>query len=553
MLVGSPYDLLSNVSDEIKIKNAAANQQRTVERFHTGDSREGKIAIIGGGPSLADTLDEVKARKHNGVQIWATNNTYKYLVDNGIRPDAHVFLDARPENVEFIWPHPDVTYYLNVACDASLFEKLEGCKVIMYDLSSAATGFTVGIKALYLAAFSGYRDFYLYGFDSSYREIEPTCDAECAAKHIPGHEVVHLGTRQHHAYPQELNDKENIIDVRVEGRTFKAAPWMAIQASEFEEVAKSFIEQGCTITVAGDGLLPFVAHRLLYMPKIVTAVWDLAVCPPTYDIGSFLNEVELHRLSIDAEAIDIIIQPGPLNGFRNDELPPNIGGREGMLFRVAVAMCRLLPSVRNIEILKARRNIDGAHVFPIDYSVNKPIAHYGCHYAQFARPILRATEAAKLHVSKAHPMRYITITTRESSAWPIRNSNMEAWARVRQYLIGLGYAVVCVPDAESPVANLYSFDLDMRVALYEGALVNLGINNGPMMCVPYMCARHIVFKIVTEGVAWTSREFHDHWGTREGDQIGGLGRFVYETDDYEIIVKELELFFHRCKTQLLEA
>ncbi len=223
-----------------------------------------------------------------------------------------------------------------------------------------------------------------------------------------------------------------------------------------------------------------------------------------------------------------------------------------MLFRVTVAMARLLPSVRNIEILKRRRFVTGDHIFPDGYTVNNPNLHYGHHYAQFATPILKASTAAKLHVSKVHTGNYVTITTREATHWPIRNSNMTAWSMAANWLKEQGYKVVWVPDAESIDANLYSFDLDMRVALYEGAVVNLGINNGPMMILPYINARHIIFKMVTESVTWTTRAFHEKWGTKEGDQPGGLGKFIFDPDDYATILSELELFFRKRAQSMIE-
>lgn len=499
--------------------NADINQRRNIKRFSTSDVLDGDIVIVGGGPSLVELTDEIRARKQNGAQIWATNNTYVYLINHGIQPDAHIVLDAKPENVEFIYPHKDVTYYLNVSCDPSLFDKLSGHNVIMYDLSSAPTGKTVGIKALYLAAFSGYRNFYLYGFDSSCRD------------------------GKHHAYSQI--DDDIVVDVTVANKEFKCTQWMIDQAEDFEEIAKSFAEQNCVITVAGNGLLPWIANRLVHVPKILTAVWDLQLCPPTYDAASFINEAENRRIKINAEAIDFIIQPGPVGGFRDDDLPPNLGARIGMLYRVVVGMMRLLPSVRNIEILKERKVIVGKHIFPDKYDVNNPVSQYGQHYAQFAKPIFKASETAKLHVSKVYPDKYCTITMRDASHWPSRNSNSVAWYSVSKWLNERGYKVVWIPDAESVDANLYSFDFDMRLALYENAVVNLGINNGPTAVLPYASAKYIIFKMVTDGIPWTTREFHEKWGTKEGDHIPGIGKYVFEADDYERIVQELELFFEK--------
>jgi hypothetical protein len=513
-IVGS-FELVCNTVDEIKERNAKINQRRDIVRFSTGKPNDQKVMIVGGGSSLVECLDEIKARKQNGFHLWATNNTYKFLQSHGIQPDAHVILDARPENIEFLTNDLAITYFLHVSCDPSLFDKLNDCNVIMYDLGGEATGTTVGLKALYLAGFSGFSEFYLYGFDSSYRD------------------------KAHHAYSQPLNDSENVIEITVEGRSFKCAPWMAIQAEEFQTIAVSFAEQDKIIHVAGDGLLPFIAHRMAHVPKVLNAVWDLQLCPTSYDFGTFLGEAEKRRLEIGAEFIDMTIQPGPIGGFRHDDLPPNVGAREGMLYRVIVGMARLLPSIRNIEILKARRPVVSDNIFPDGYTIRNPSRHYGHGYAASATSILRSTAAAKEFIKRRQSKPYMTITLREASHWPTRNSNKFAWRRAAKFIEKNGYEVVWIPDAESQQANVFSFDLDMRLALYEGAVTNLGVNNGPMMILPYTSANYIVFKLVTEGIPWTEKEFHEKWGSKEGDQPDGRGRWIFGPDDYETIIAEL--------------
>lgn len=231
-------EMVQNVPQGIRDVNKAINEARAVERFKETPPHKRVAVLVGGGPSLRYCLHEVKARQQNGAMVWTMNNTYAYLKANGIQPDAHVFLDSRKENVEFLIPDQLVTYYLDARCHPEMFEKAKDCKVVLFDLDAAGTGHTVGMKTLYLAAFSGFRVMYLYGFDSSYAE------------------------GKHHAYEQALNDKENVCEVSCHGRTFLTAPWMAHQADEFQYIAQSLADQGCVISVAGDGLLPHVARMM---------------------------------------------------------------------------------------------------------------------------------------------------------------------------------------------------------------------------------------------------------------------------------------------------
>lgn len=526
MTIVGDFELVCNTTDDVKVLNNVINGKRLIPHFHTQPPHDGVAVIVGGGPSLASGLGEIKSRQHNGAKVWATNNTYRFLTSNGIKPDAHVFLDARVQNIEFLEASQGVVYYINVSCHPALFDALEDYDVCLYDLGGAATGTTVGLKALYLAGFSGFKEFYLYGFDSSYRDDK------------------------HHAYAQPINDEENIIEMVVEGRTFRCAPWMAIQAEEFQSIATSFAEQDKIIHVAGDGLLPFVAHRMVRPTNILTAVWDLHLCSTNYDFGTFLNEAENKRLEINADAIDLIIQPGPVNGFRNGDITLSPGTRDGMLYRVTVGMARLLPSIRNIEILKIRRSVFADNIFPDGYTIQSPVSRYGAHYIKNATPVLKASVAAKEYIRKKYTKPYtrdnrpyLTITLRQSPTHqPTRNSNITAWDRVAKWIERSGYTVVMVPDAESKDANLFSFDVDMRLALYEGAVLNLGINNGPMMILPHTSAHYMLFKIVTEGIPWTERAYHEKVSLIEGDQPNARGRLIFGPDDYETIIAELSKY-----------
>lgn len=519
MTINRVIDLTANTTPEVKKQYAEINLKRDVPRFSTQPKREGHVCIVGGGPSLLDCIEELRWRKEAGQQVWATNNTFALLVEYGIMPDVHVLLDSRPETLAFLRPTEGVQYYLNISCPPILFDALTDHKVIMYDLGGVGTGTTVGLKAMYLAGFSGFQRFHLFGMDSSYRDGE------------------------HHAYPQALNDDQEVHEVTVDGVKFQAAVWMIYQAEEFQHIATSFADQDCIITVSGDGLLPHIARRISRHIRIVTAVYDLEVCPPTYDFISFLGEVERYRKQIGAESIDMIFMPGSADGFRADNLPDSHQSRLGMIHRVCVGACRLLPSIRNVEVLKTRRRIMADDVFPVEYLKNPTIQFYGSGFVEGAYPCLQATEAARAHVKRKFKKPYITITLRQSSHWPDRNSNIPAWNKVGIALESRGYQIAWVPDIEDPSANEFSWDVDLRFALYEGAQMNLGINNGPTCMLFYSDLPFILFKMVTEGIPWCEPEFFKSIGMLEGPFKSG--KLIWGPDTYERIIQEFDLAMNK--------
>jgi hypothetical protein len=280
--------------------------------------------------------------------------------------------------------------------------------------------------------------------------------------------------------------------------------------------------------------------------KMLTAVYDLAVSPPTFEILSFLSEAEKRRIETGAYALNVVFQPGPKGGFRNDTLPPSLTEREGMLWRVCVAACRLLPSVRNITVLRDRAPVEG-DVFPKGWSVTEPKSCYGPAYHRDARPIFRATPAARDAVSRHLPGRYATITLRQSTYWPERNSSMREWVAVGEWLDRRGIVPVWIPDAEGLAPAIFetfepaSFDLDLRLAAYEGAAVNLGVNNGPMSLGHFTRIPYLMFKPVHQSCPSTTLA-HMQALVGPGGQWGGNGLTVWEDDTAAAIIPAIERF-----------
>lgn len=260
---GQGFDLeqICNTGDEkifANIHSAIALDYPWLDKV---PAHNGEAVIVGGGPSLAEKLNEIRWRKDCGNVIFATNYTAKFLRLNGIAADYQVILDARHENAGFL--DVDVKYLLasqvspntilaagikglaaTLDPDITIFHPIiPGIEDLVWNdkrpVHLVGGGSTVGLKTIAIAHCMGFRTFHLFGMDSSY------CDDK------------------HHAYPQVLNDGDRVLDVMANERTFKAAPWMVTQVNEFQELAATLANEGCIITVAGDGLLPYVAHQMM--------------------------------------------------------------------------------------------------------------------------------------------------------------------------------------------------------------------------------------------------------------------------------------------------
>lgn len=205
---------------------------------------------------MKDYIRDIKGHIRMGAHTMTLNGTLKYIDKIGVRPTYHCQFDARPENAAFLDDPPKgVTYLIGSMSHPSCFEGLKNRDVIVWhggfdfdkqkkilDLYQykpiviLGGGNTVGLRALYLGYFLGYRKFTVYGMDSSFRG------------------------KDHHAYSQPLNDMDGRMDVWMHGQKFECAPWMYRQAMCFKDVYKGLTNLGCRIDVIGDGLVPAMCN-----------------------------------------------------------------------------------------------------------------------------------------------------------------------------------------------------------------------------------------------------------------------------------------------------
>lgn len=244
-----------NTPVDVMVAQAAENLKRDLPVFIEQEAHKGKVCIVGGGPSLAETIPALRFLKDRGALVLALNNTHDWLIERGIVPDLHVMLDARDKNVEFVRkPHKGVTYLIAAQCHPSVFDALSGNEVLIWvadvpgmqdlvdtiekPLILVGAGSTVGLKAMGLAYLWGFRSIALFGMDSCYREDH------------------------HHAYPQALNDGESRMDVIHNGKRYSCAPWMHAQAEDFDHDARQLISNGCVIKAYGEGLLQAILNDI---------------------------------------------------------------------------------------------------------------------------------------------------------------------------------------------------------------------------------------------------------------------------------------------------
>lgn len=256
-----------NVASQAAFDNVRVNVLRDLPWFggYPGSKPHKEAAVlVCGSPSMRDNLQQIKDHKRRGARIVSVNNAWRFLVENGITPDTHVMLDARQENAAFVKDAPKSTRYLIASqCHPDVFDALADREVVIWHNGMGDSevlrnilspwwdegphqrpivlvpgGGTVGLRSLWLCAFSGYRSIHVYGMDSSF-------DGDA-----------------HHAYPQPLNDGDRVIEVAMGDKRYRAALWMVRQSHEFRWHWRDLKREGVTLHVHGRGLIPDIAKNL---------------------------------------------------------------------------------------------------------------------------------------------------------------------------------------------------------------------------------------------------------------------------------------------------
>lgn len=222
---------------------------------------DAKIAIVGGGPSLKDTLPELRKFE----RIMAAGSVHDFLMENGIEPTWCVITDPDPIMAEYLRrPGKECTYLVATQCDGRVFEALKGCYVATWNCGGDESTFglwesgekligggcTVGTRSMVIAMTFGFFEQDLFGFDSCLR------------------------TDEHHAYPfatnmETVGETHEIAVGGDGGRKFTIARYHMGQIFDFKKLLAVYGHR-FKVTVHGEGVLAEIM-RLANMERLSRA------------------------------------------------------------------------------------------------------------------------------------------------------------------------------------------------------------------------------------------------------------------------------------------
>lgn len=261
------FVLRKNVTNEAICANIVINE--ALDLPHLDFKR---VAVCASGPSLADHIEDIRARQQAGWHVASMNGSHNYLIENGIVPDLMFIVDARPVNLPFLrLANTHTTYIVASQVHPEVFDALTGCKVLVWSMFHDDTGLkaikatrkephaaqplgcfigsvNVGQSCLVPLWAMGYKTWHLFGYDGSMRGD---------AKHAFVQPQNADETWQEFSWPRF--DGEIVEGVT---KTYWATPTMAHASQLMPERVTYFRNLGVEVEIFGEGLLPDMVKAL---------------------------------------------------------------------------------------------------------------------------------------------------------------------------------------------------------------------------------------------------------------------------------------------------
>jgi hypothetical protein len=277
-----PFILLAGVNTKaatpasVSMENIRANMGRglpnlsNMPEFQKIKGKDIPIALVGGGPSLKDTIHELKDFKH----VIACGSVHDYLVKNGVISEYCMTCDPDPIMANYLkTPHSETKYLISSNSDSAVFDALKGMPVAMWhcgplDIEEmnkidpnwqiVGGGCTVGLRSISMAILLGYENLHFFGFDSCLGEDE-----------------------KHHAYDftDESEELGEIFKIKIgstsngpdeDSKIYRCAGYHMAQADHFK-IFTTMYGNIFTPTFHGTGLLPALWEMIETRAKEMTA------------------------------------------------------------------------------------------------------------------------------------------------------------------------------------------------------------------------------------------------------------------------------------------
>jgi hypothetical protein len=286
--------------------------------------------------------------------------------------------------------------------------------------------------------------------------------------------------------------------------------------------------------------------------RVLHSVYDLSRSPITFDYANFLVLLEIQRQALGLDSINLTISASRRRKLTPRELVYSDDFFRWRILNLIQPVSSLLPSLESFTVSSAPIRHLGVPSWPVTqvgpegvivesiYSIGV-VQQLGIKGVK-CRPFRAPDHAADIVASRFGDLtKCVTITLRTSTFQAERNSDLENWFEIHSALIAKGYKTIIIPDVEDlwgnnaarrfdwELATDLSYNMPLRMAVYEKSLLNLCVNNGAAALLLYSDAPYVMTKLLVPEVPTTSVNYH-----REVTKLERGANFSFATDRQEL-------------------
>jgi hypothetical protein len=256
---------------------------------------------------------------------------------------------------------------------------------------------------------------------------------------------------------------------------------------------------------------------------VLTAFCDLERVPVSYDVVTWIVRAMMERDARKCSRLHVVFVPKEdgLGGFSRHWGPHDEHAARWRLWHIAIPACVLAGAT---VTLAPSRDFAKNSITRLDsWWWPEERSHLAAPIMSAARagvsiPKLRASPAARRYVSEwllSEQRPVVTLTIRRQANDQARNSSREEWSKLAAWLAS-SRCVVWLDDTNDALSQGRGFaelDLDLRLALYERAVMNIVGNNGPAALLWHSAAPYL------RVAAGEPSDWSENLGLAQGEQV----------------------------------
>lgn len=245
------------------------------------------------------------------------------------------------------------------------------------------------------------------------------------------------------------------------------------------------------------------------------AFYDFSASPFSYDFLCFLMAARAN------DCTEVVLVPGKRMVVKDGALQEfqkcTPGEQEYRLNALIKGLC---PNAIVCQTREEAETLWHEGCYPQGYRVDRPVAAHNMGVIlkqERILPLMPIQEYIdQIEADGWTDPKMVVITIRQSKIKTGRNSNIEEWVKAADWMKSIGLTPVFVPDTDFPDTEFgghkscpkAALDVQYRLALYERAYLNAGVNNGPMALNVFSRRPVLYFRPITHGYHETTEA---HW------------------------------------------